>query len=104
MFTQCPECLTIYTLEPVDLARGRGSVRCAHCGAAFDALRALTEMLPTGRIYRLEQHGFSEELPQLSMPVMRPLREDEAGMLPPAPETYAHPPGFTRSVAPARGR
>ncbi|TLY52516.1 MAG: DUF3426 domain-containing protein [Gammaproteobacteria bacterium] len=102
MFTQCPECLTIYTLVPEELARGRGSVRCAHCGAVFDALRSLTESLPAGRIQRLDQHGMSEELPQLSMPVMRPSREDEADAVLPA--ATARMPGFTRSVAPARGR
>lgn len=106
MFTQCPECLTIYTLAPEELARGRGSVRCAHCGAVFDALRSLTETLPAGRIHRLDQHGMSEELPQLSMPVMRPTREDEPGAVQPALPlgAAARVPGFTRSVAPARGR
>ncbi len=103
MFTQCPECLTIYTLVPEELARGRGSVRCAHCGAVFDALRSLTEALPSGRIYRLDQHALSEELPRLSMPVMRPLREDEPMMAPPA-STYRRPPEFARSMTSGRGR
>jgi predicted Zn finger-like uncharacterized protein len=98
MYTQCPECLTIYTLAPSELARGRGSVRCAHCGAVFDALRSLTETLPTGRIQRLDVHGVSEELPQLSMPVMRPLREDEPAAAIPT-SAYKRPPEFARSVS-----
>lgn len=102
MFTQCPECLTIYTLATEELARGRGSVRCAHCGAVFDALRSLTETLPPGRIQRLDQHGVSEELPQLSMPVMRPLREDEPAAV--ASPSAKRPPEFARSMSAANHR
>ncbi len=98
MFTQCPECLTIYTLAPEELARGRGSVRCTHCGAVFDALRSLTETLPAGRIHRLDQHGVSEELPQLSMPVMRPLREDEPAVALPI-GTHKRAPEFARGMS-----
>lgn len=77
MFTQCPECLTVYTLAPETLARGRGSVRCTHCTAVFDALRTLTDSLPSG-VMRLDAHLAAPELPTLDMPVMRPTPETEA--------------------------
>ena len=41
MYTQCPECLTIYRI-PVDaLTRAHGRARCGVCRAEFDALATL---------------------------------------------------------------
>lgn len=76
MFTQCPECLTVYALSPETLAQGRGSVRCTHCSAVFDALRTLTDTLPSG-VMRLDAQVAAAELPKLDMPVMRPAAETE---------------------------
>ncbi|MEP6939329.1 MAG: zinc-ribbon and DUF3426 domain-containing protein [Rudaea sp.] len=77
MFTQCPECLTVYAVTPETLAKGRGSVRCAHCSAVFDALRTLTDTLP-GRVTRLDAHLPEADLPNLDMPVMRPVPDADA--------------------------
>ena len=81
MFTQCPECLTVYTLTPEKLAQGQGSVRCSHCSAVFDALRTLAESLPS-RTMRLDVHPMSANLPSLDMPVMRPTPENEGTKTP----------------------
>jgi predicted Zn finger-like uncharacterized protein len=103
MFTQCPECLTVYALTPETLAKGQGSVRCSHCSAVFDALRTLTESLP-GRVTRLEAHAATPELPKLDMPVMRPVVDtveaspiDDLFAAQPAPVPMTPMPEFTRT-------
>ncbi len=72
MYTQCPECLTIYKLDGPELAAAHGSVRCAHCAAVFDALRTLALHLPPEPIERLEVHALHAAPPQLEAPVFRP--------------------------------
>ncbi|MBS0589483.1 MAG: zinc-ribbon and DUF3426 domain-containing protein [Proteobacteria bacterium] len=71
MYTQCPDCLTIYQVGPETLAQARGNVTCTHCTAVFDALRTLTEKLPadTDRLVCL---AADESVPTLDMPVLRP--------------------------------
>ena len=66
MYTQCPECLTIYKIGADLLGAGRGSVRCGHCAATFDALRTLTEALPEDA-YELPSHRVEDLAPQLSV-------------------------------------
>ena len=72
MYTQCPECMTIYKVAPDTLAQGHGSVTCGHCTAVFDALRTLTENLPSERTEQLDAHQSAGDLPQLTTPVLRP--------------------------------
>ncbi|MBN8886054.1 MAG: zinc-ribbon and DUF3426 domain-containing protein [Rudaea sp.] len=72
MYTQCPECLTIYLIAPEALAQARGSVSCSHCTAVFDALRTLTDNLPIGA-QRLASHESDASVPDLVQPVMRPI-------------------------------
>ena len=72
MYTQCPECLTIFKLSGADLAATLGSVRCGHCSAIFDALRTLTDQLPPEPIGTLETHPTQVAPPQLGLPVFRP--------------------------------
>jgi predicted Zn finger-like uncharacterized protein len=72
MYTQCPECFTIYLITPNALAQARGSVTCSHCTAVFDALHTLTETLPIGA-QRLAEHESGAAVPQLMQPVMRPI-------------------------------
>lgn len=71
MYTQCPDCLTIYQVGPQALAQARGNVACTHCTAIFDALRTLTEKLPADSD-RLACLPSDEGLPRLDAPVMRP--------------------------------
>lgn len=86
MYTQCPECLTIYLITPESLAQARGSVTCSHCTAVFDALRTLTETLPIGA-QRLVQHESGAPVPQLQQPVMRPVVTGIVAHTPHAPTT-----------------
>jgi predicted Zn finger-like uncharacterized protein len=72
MYTQCPECRTIYKIEAADLAAAHGSVRCGHCAAVFDALRTLSAQLPPEPIEQLESHATLAAPPQLDLPVFRP--------------------------------
>jgi predicted Zn finger-like uncharacterized protein len=50
MLTRCPACRTVFRVTPEALRARRGRVRCGRCRAAFDALAALTEEGPPGRI------------------------------------------------------
>lgn len=43
MFTQCPQCLTVYEPSAAQLAAGRGQLRCGVCETVFDALERLSE-------------------------------------------------------------
>jgi predicted Zn finger-like uncharacterized protein len=72
MYTQCPECLTIFKLGASELAATLGSVRCGHCNAIFDALRTLTDTLPAEPIGQLDAHPTATAPPQLALPVFRP--------------------------------
>ena len=72
MYTQCPECLTIYKVDGAELAATHGSVRCGHCMAVFDALRTLSLQLPPEPIERLDAHASRNAPPQLDLPVFRP--------------------------------
>ncbi len=81
MYTQCPECLTIYKVGAAELAEGHGSVRCGHCAAVFDALRTLTEQLPPEPVHRLDDVAVSGTLPQLSVPALRPTSSTQQGTL-----------------------
>lgn len=46
MYTQCPECLTIYEIDEDALQVSLGIVHCGRCGKRFDALRTLSNALP----------------------------------------------------------
>ena len=78
MYTQCPECLTIYKVGAGMLTEGHGSARCGHCAAVFDMLRSLTDQLPDGPFQQLEQRGKTAAAPpQLTVPALRPTRRPE---------------------------
>ena len=72
MYTQCPECLTIFKLDDAALAAANGNVRCGHCTAVFDALRTLAAQLPPEPIESLAVHASQSAPPQLDLPVFRP--------------------------------
>lgn len=72
MYTQCPECRTIFKLTGAELGAAHGSVRCGHCSAVFDALTTIAEQLPPEPIGNLETHAPAVAPPQLGLPVFRP--------------------------------
>lgn len=75
MYTQCPECLTIYKIAAETLQASHGKFRCGHCGGVFDALPSLTEKLPEGVIDELPRSDPADVPAVLSVPAMRPVRE-----------------------------
>lgn len=109
MYTQCPECLTIYKVGASLLSEGHGSARCGHCAAVFDMLRTLTENLPGEPFQELERRsGASDAPPQLSVPALRPPRHPQAqaqqtSLFDPderkrsTPPRRAHTPAFART-------
>ncbi len=102
MYTQCPECLTIFKIGAADLAATHGSVRCSHCNALFNALLSLSEQLPAEPIGRLDRHPEHISSPQLGLPVFRPHRGTQGTLFldpderPRAHDRAANPPKFTR--------
>ncbi len=46
MYTQCPQCLTIYEIDEDALQASLGIVRCGKCSERFDAMKALSDSLP----------------------------------------------------------
>lgn len=74
MYTQCPECLTVFKVECAELAAAHANVRCSHCNAVFNALPRLSERLPAEPIGEFERHPETESPPQLGLPVFRPQR------------------------------
>ena len=75
MYTQCPECLTIYKIAAETLQSSHGRFRCGHCGGVFDGLPSLTEKLPDGVIDELPRSNPAEVPAVLSVPAMRPVRD-----------------------------
>jgi predicted Zn finger-like uncharacterized protein len=103
MYTQCPECLTIYALDAGVLAQAHGSVRCGHCTMVFDALPSLSETLPPEHFAGLPVRPPGAESPLLVEPAIRPWPEavdvaepDEVTAPAAAPAT----PSFARSREP----
>ena len=92
MYTQCPECLTVYALDVVELSRSHGNVRCGHCTMVFDALPSLVETLPPDPVTGLAARPPSAEPPLMTQVVSRPIAEafdetaGEAGVM----EEWSH--------------
>ncbi len=100
MYSQCPECFTVFKISTAELAAAHGSVRCSHCNALFDALPSLSESLPAEPIDQLERHPQLPAPPQLGLPVFRPNRAAQGALYldpderPRAHERISGPPQF----------
>ncbi|MGH8042243.1 MAG: zinc-ribbon and DUF3426 domain-containing protein [Rudaea sp.] len=103
MYTQCPECLTIYKVGATILAESRGNVRCGHCAAVFDALRTLTEQLPDDSVRHLLAHAGDAAPPQLTVPALRPTPRPQGVLFDPD-ERPARAPAARRAHTPAFAR
>ena len=103
MYTQCPECLTVFKIGAAELAAAHASVRCSHCNALFNALPSLSEQLPAEPIGRLDKHPELISPPQLGLPVFRPNHGAQGTLFldpddrPLARKRSSGPPQFTRS-------
>ncbi|MBN8726945.1 MAG: zinc-ribbon and DUF3426 domain-containing protein [Xanthomonadales bacterium] len=94
MYTQCPECSTVFKLDGASLAAAHGSVRCGHCAAVFDGLRSLATELPPEPFDRLPAWPLAAGPPQLGLPVYRPNPAQGALFAAPEREARPRPPAF----------
>ncbi|MEO7051660.1 MAG: zinc-ribbon and DUF3426 domain-containing protein [Rhodanobacter sp.] len=72
MYTQCPECLSVFSLDAQTLAQAHGHVVCGHCKASFGSLATLTEQLPPEPFVELSINEPAFEPPLLDLVVYRP--------------------------------
>ena len=75
MYTQCPDCLTVFSLDADALAPAGGHVQCGHCDAVFDALGCLASQLPPEPFTRLAAAVAPGPAPRLELAVYRPRPE-----------------------------
>jgi predicted Zn finger-like uncharacterized protein len=75
MYTQCPDCLTVFSLDADALAPAGGHVQCSHCDAVFDALGCLASQLPPEPFKRLAAPVVPGPAPRLELAVYRPRPE-----------------------------
>jgi predicted Zn finger-like uncharacterized protein len=116
MYTQCPECLSVFSLGAATLAKAHGHVVCGHCGAGFDSLATLTEQLVPEPFVELPVNEPAFEPPCLDLVVYRPrpdppaVVEDEAAPVAKPTEDFSQlvfTPRFARAAhanQPARSR
>lgn len=102
MYTQCPECATVYSADAAAIARGHGMVRCSHCDALFDALLTLADQLPPEPFERLDLHAPDPEPPRLGVPVYRPNAQAVSFTFDPDERPRAREPRRTSAPAFAR--
>ena len=72
MYTQCPECLSVFSLDAQTLAKAHGHVACGHCEASFDSIATLTEQLPPEPFIEMTVNEPAFEPPRLDLVVYRP--------------------------------
>lgn len=78
MYTQCPDCLTVFSLDADALAPAGGHVQCGHCEQVFDALACLVAQLPPEPFTRLAPPVIASSPPRLELAVYRPRPEPTA--------------------------
>lgn len=69
MYTQCPQCRTIFEIDEDALQASLGIVRCGHCAERFDALRTLSNTLPADSGALLPQHDPDTHAPTLTQAI-----------------------------------
>jgi predicted Zn finger-like uncharacterized protein len=72
MYTQCPECLSVFSLDVHTLAQAHGHVTCGHCKAGFDSIATLAEHLPPEPFHELPVNEPAFEPPCVDLVVYRP--------------------------------
>jgi predicted Zn finger-like uncharacterized protein len=72
MYTQCPECLSVFSLDAHTLAQAHGHVICGHCRASFDSIATLTDQLPPEPFHELPVNEPAYEPPSVDLVVYRP--------------------------------
>ena len=72
MYTQCPECLSVFSLDAHTLAQAHGHVVCGHCDASFDSIATLTAQLPPEPFRELPINDPAYQPPRIDLVVYRP--------------------------------
>jgi len=111
MYTQCPNCNTVFRISAQQLKAAGGRVRCGHCSHVFNALEKLLERLPPGYTPGTPPPTFAPRS-QAPKPATRPTAKPSPGPAakpapPPAPArpTGPRPAGQDRaSAAPPAAR
>jgi predicted Zn finger-like uncharacterized protein len=78
MYTQCPECLSVFSLNAHTLAQAHGHVICGHCSASFDSIATLTDQLPPEPFRELPVNEPALEPPAIDLVVYRPRPDSPA--------------------------
>lgn len=80
MYTQCPECLSVFSLDAHTLAQAHGHVTCGHCAAGFDSIATLIEQLPPEPFHELPVNEPAFEPPRVELIVSRPRPDPPAAI------------------------
>jgi predicted Zn finger-like uncharacterized protein len=72
MYTQCPECLSVFSLDAHTIAQAHAHVTCGHCDAGFDSLATLTDQLPPEPFDELPLNEPAFEPPRIELVIFRP--------------------------------
>jgi predicted Zn finger-like uncharacterized protein len=72
MYTQCPECLSVFSLDAHTLAQAHGHVVCGHCDTSFDSIATLTGQLPPEPFRELPINDPAYQPPRIDLVVYRP--------------------------------
>jgi predicted Zn finger-like uncharacterized protein len=92
MYTQCPECLSVFSLDAHTLAQAHGHVSCGHCDTGFDAMATLTGQLPPEPFHELPLNDRAYQPPRIDLVVYRPQPLPPAVMEPEAVHADVSPP------------
>ncbi|MFC5742669.1 zinc-ribbon and DUF3426 domain-containing protein [Dyella tabacisoli] len=104
MYSQCPDCLTVFSLDAQTLAQARGHVVCGHCHIEFDALTSLTGQLPPEPFQSLPSRTPSKQAPLVELAVYRPHLEPLAVVEETKPTAPSFSPRFARPARVRTGR
>jgi predicted Zn finger-like uncharacterized protein len=88
MYTQCPECLSVFSLDAPTLAQAHAFVTCGYCGADFDSLATLADELPPEPFNEMTLNAPSLAPPRVETVVYRP-QPPPAAVVAAAPEVSA---------------
>jgi predicted Zn finger-like uncharacterized protein len=72
MYTQCPECFSVFSVDARTIAQAHGFVMCGHCGAGFDCISTLADQLPPEPFHELPAHEPGVEPPRVDVAIYRP--------------------------------
>ena len=98
MYTQCPECLSVFSLDAHTLAQAHGHVICGHCRASFDSIATLTDQLPPEPFRELPVNEPAFEPPGIDLVVYRPRPESPAVVQDEVAEKSTGPEDFSQLV------